>query len=244
MAALAACAKAPAAPTEVVPARSLEPAPEPAPEPAATPAAPPAAPAGDEVRPPVATDLAEYARDIPGDGPLVATITTSEGALHCELHADRVPMTVANFIGLATGKKPWRHAETGEVMRGTPFYDGLTVHRVAPGYIIQMGCPVGNGTGGPGYEFADEVVFGQRHVPGVLAMANRGPGTNGSQFFILSVSAPQLASSYTVFGQCAEVDLVRAIMKLGTGDGPPRVPVTITSIAIERAPTPTTPPAR
>src|SRR5688572_20014402 len=111
MAALAACAKAPAAPTEVVPAASLEPEPEPQPA-----AAPPAPPAGDEVRPPVATDLAEYARDIPGDGPLVATITTSEGAFHCELYADRVPMTVANFIGLATGKKPWLHPRTGEVM--------------------------------------------------------------------------------------------------------------------------------
>jgi peptidyl-prolyl cis-trans isomerase A (cyclophilin A) len=232
--ALAACAKAPAAPTETVPESTL------APE--AAPASAPAAGATGDVRPPVAADLAEYTRDIPGDGPLIATIATSQGDFHCELYGDRAPMTVANFVGLATGKKPWKDPKSGEVMRGKPFYDGLTVHRVVPGFVIQTGCPLGNGTEGPGYEFADEVSPDLPHVPGVLAMANKGPHTNGSQFFILGVAAPQLDQSYSVFGRCAELDLVQKIMALGRGDAPPDPPVTVTRVSIERAATPTAAP--
>jgi peptidyl-prolyl cis-trans isomerase A (cyclophilin A) len=169
------------------------------------------APAG-EVRAPVAADLAEYVKDIPGTGPLMATIETSLGTIHCRLYGDQVPMTVANFVGLATGKKPWRNPKTGEVMKGVPFFDGLVFHRVIPDFMIQGGDPLGRGVGGPGYEFADEFVDGLGlDKPGVLASANAGPDTNGSQFFITEKATPWLTHHHTVFGQCKEVDVVKKI---------------------------------
>ena len=99
--------------------------------------------------------------------------------------ADKAPMTVANFVGLATGKKPWRRSKTGELEKSKPFYDGIIFHRVIPDFMIQGGDPLGTGIGGPGYEFDDEIrPEPQARQPGTLAMANAGPVTNGSQFFI------------------------------------------------------------
>jgi peptidyl-prolyl cis-trans isomerase A (cyclophilin A) len=189
----------------------------------------------EDLRPPVAGDLAAYVADLPGDGALVATIETTEGTLTCELFGDGAPITVANFVGLATGKKTWRHPRTGEIQRGVPYYDGLTIHRVVPGFVIQGGDPLGNGTGGPGYEFGIEVSSALRHTAGALSMANAGPEHNGSQFFVTASAQPRLDGGYSVFGQCAEVDTVNAIANLGSDDGAPSRTVTTTRVTIGRA---------
>ena len=116
---------------------------------------------------------------------LVASIETSKGTIKIDLFADETPMTVANFVNLA--------------QRG--FYDGLNFHRVIANFMIQGGCPLGTGTGSPGYRFGDEFVPSLRHdAPGKLSMANAGPGTNGSQFFITHVPTPHLDNAHTVFG--------------------------------------------
>jgi peptidyl-prolyl cis-trans isomerase B (cyclophilin B) len=118
--------------------------------------------------------------------PLRATIHTSKGDIHLVLHADKTPMTVANFVNLA--------------QQG--FYSNKTFHRVIANFMIQGGCPQGTGTGGPGYKFEDEIVPSLKHdTPGVLSMANAGPGTNGSQFFITHVPTPWLDGKHTVFGK-------------------------------------------
>ena len=117
---------------------------------------------------------------------LIATFTTSRGPIRIKLHDEKAPMTVANFVNL--------------VQRG--FYNGLSFHRVIPDFMIQGGCPKGTGTGGPGYRFEDECRADLRHdKPGVLSMANAGPGTNGSQFFITHVATPWLDGKHTVFGE-------------------------------------------
>lgn len=173
----------------------------------------PAGADGAKVRPPTAADLATYTKDLAGDGPLTATIETNHGTIHCELLADRAPMTVANFVGLARGLHPWRDVK-GKT-RTEPFFDGLTFHRVIPEFMIQGGDPAGTGGGGPGYEFADEIHAANKHDrPGVLSMANAGKGTNGSQFFITEKPTPQLDKKHTVFGHCREIDVVKTIARL------------------------------
>jgi peptidyl-prolyl cis-trans isomerase B (cyclophilin B) len=122
---------------------------------------------------------------IPNVSTLNAVITTSRGTIRVALADDRAPMTVANFANLARRK----------------FYDGLSFHRVIPDFMIQGGCPEGSGRGGPGYRFGDEVTTGLRHDQGVLSMANAGPGTNGSQFFITHTATPWLDGKHTVFGK-------------------------------------------
>jgi peptidyl-prolyl cis-trans isomerase A (cyclophilin A) len=190
---------------------------------------------GAEVRPPVAADLAEYTKDIPGQGPLTAAIETSMGTFHCELFADKAPITVANFIGLATGKKPWRNLKTQSVEVGKPYYDGLIFHRVIPGFMIQGGDQLGVGRGDAGYKFDDEVNNGLTMKPGTLAMANAGPGTNGSQFFITEGAPAHLNNRHTIFGQCKEVDLVTKIENVPTGPGDrPNTPVTINKITFSK----------
>ena len=203
----------------------------------------PVAPVGgsDTVRPPVAADLATYLKSVGGKGTLRADIVTSMGTFHCVLFEKEAPMTVANFVGLATGQKPWEHPSTGKVTTGTPFYNGLIFHRVIPGFMVQGGDPLFNGTGGPGYNFADEIAPSLKmDRGGLLAMANAGPGptgggTNGSQFFITETGATWLTGKHTIFGSCDEVDLVKKIT--GVPKGPndkPTTPVTITKVAISR----------
>ena len=185
------------------------------PPPAEKPGAAPIAQAPDTVRPPVAADLAEYTKDLPGNGTkLLAKFETSMGVINCELFPDKAPMTVANFVGLATGKKPWMNPKTGNVEQGKPFFDGLIFHRVIPEFMIQGGDPLGRGTGGPGYQFGDEFGQGDNMVPGTLAMANAGPSTNGSQFFITETGPNWLNGKHTIFGQCKEIDLVKQIARV------------------------------
>ncbi|MDO5067376.1 MAG: peptidylprolyl isomerase [Propionibacteriaceae bacterium] len=165
-----------------------------------------------------------------------ATLHTSMGDIVVELFDDQSPATVANFVGLAGGTKEYRDAKTGETRTGN-FYDGVTFHRVIDGFMIQGGCPLGTGTGGPGYQFADE--FHPEHAfdrPYLLAMANAGPGTNGSQFFITVVPTPHLNRRHTIFGEVtdeASKAVVDAIATTPTDQRDrPVTPVVINSVTL------------
>jgi peptidyl-prolyl cis-trans isomerase A (cyclophilin A) len=130
-----------------------------------------------------------------------ATLKTSMGDIVVELFDEKAPKTVANFIGLATGTKEWTDPKTGEKLK-RPLYSGTIFHRVIPGFMIQGGDPLGNGTGGPGYRFEDEFHPELKHnKSGILSMANAGPGTNGSQFFITHKATPWLDGKHSVFGE-------------------------------------------
>jgi len=194
----------------------------------------------DVVRPPTKDDLEQYTRDLPGSGTLVAAIETNQGTLHCDLLADKAPLAVANFIGLATGKKAWLDPQTNIVEHGKRFYDGLTFHRVIPEFMIQGGDPMGRGVGGPGYTFANEIAQGTAMEPGALAMANaglgpNGSGTNGSQFFVMEGSRPDLVARHTIFGQCHELDVVKKIARVPRDEmDKPSTAVTITRVSFTR----------
>jgi peptidyl-prolyl cis-trans isomerase A (cyclophilin A) len=145
--------------------------------------------------------LEQATEGLSGKGKLTATITTSQGALTCELYEDKAPITVANFVGLARGLRPFQ-APNGEWVK-KPGYDGTTFHRIIKGFMIQGGDPSGTGAGQPGYVIPDEIWEGASHNQrGQLCMANRGPNTNGMQFFIMDGSAPHLDGGYTIFGKC------------------------------------------
>ena len=139
-----------------------------------------------------------------------AELDTSMGDILCELAPDKAPATVANFVGLAEGTKRWTHPGTGRPME-QPLYDGTIFHRVLPGFMIQGGDPLGTGMGGPGYRIDDEFHPELRHQPGALSMANSGPDTGGSQFFITEVATPHLDGRHAVFGQCEPLSLIRDI---------------------------------
>jgi len=141
--------------------------------------------------------------------PFVATIRTSDGPLRCVLFPHKAPVTVANFVGLSKGHISWVHPETGERM-DTALYPGTILHRVIPEFMIQGGDPTGTGAGHPGYRFPDEIHPTLRFdKPGVLAMANSGANTNGSQWFITEVATPHLTGRHTIFGQCDDVSVQR-----------------------------------
>jgi peptidyl-prolyl cis-trans isomerase A (cyclophilin A) len=146
-----------------------------------------------------------------------ATLETSMGPIRVRLFPDTAPKTVENFIGLATGTKPWRNPATG-AQEQAPLYEGTIFHRVIPNFMIQGGDPLGTGRGGPGYQFEDEVDGPRRFDrPGHLAMANAGPGTNGSQFFITQVPTPWLDGKHTIFGEVVEgMEVVDAMAKVQT----------------------------
>jgi peptidyl-prolyl cis-trans isomerase A (cyclophilin A) len=135
--------------------------------------------------------------------PRFATLHTSLGKIKVELYGEKAPETVANFVGLAQGTKEFADPETGKPTR-RKFYDGTIFHRVIPNFMIQGGDPLGNGRGGPGYEFKNEYSDLRFDQPGRLAMANRGPNTNGSQFFITTAVTPHLGNGYTIFGQVVQ----------------------------------------
>jgi peptidyl-prolyl cis-trans isomerase A (cyclophilin A) len=186
-------------------------------------------------RPPTADDLAAYTGDLKGKGPLTATIVTNHGTIRCELAEDKAPMTVANFIGLARGKHPWWDGKAEEAVT-RPYYDGLTFHRVIPGFMIQGGDPDGVGSGGPGYEFDDEIHPDLRHDrAGVMSMANAGKGTNGSQFFITDGAPAHLDGRHTVFGHCKDTAVVKKIAGVATGPNDrPAKPVVMKKVTIQR----------
>jgi peptidyl-prolyl cis-trans isomerase A (cyclophilin A) len=168
---------------------------------------------------------------------MTATFTTSEGTFKIKLFDDKAPKTVANFTGLAEGTKEWTDPKSRQKVK-RPFYDGLIFHRVIDDFMIQGGCPLGNGTGDPGYRFEDEFGPGLAHSgEGFLSMANAGPDTNGSQFFITLVPTPWLDGKHAIFGQVVEgIDVVRKIGKTQTGaQNRPVTPITINSVKIERA---------
>lgn len=194
---------------------------------------PTTAPSNTEVlRAPTPTELDGFLAGLPGAGPLTATIHTTAGDINCSLNVRYAPRTVANFVGLAMGKVPWRAADGG-LRRGIPFYDGLTFHRAVPGFMIQGGDPKGNGSGGPGYQFANETSPDISHVKGTISMANAGPDTNGSQFFIMDGAATRLDGSYNAFGHCTSPDVVAAIARMPTNGDRLIAPVTIRSIEIK-----------
>lgn len=147
-----------------------------------------------------------------------AIIETSMGNIEVELFAEESPITVENFVGLAEGKKEFIDPKTGEKTKRR-FYDGLTFHRVIPEFMIQGGCPLGTGTGGPGYRFQDETDNGLAFdKPGLLAMANAGPNTNGSQFFITEVKTPWLTGHHTIFGQVVSSKDLEVVKKIARVD--------------------------
>jgi peptidyl-prolyl cis-trans isomerase A (cyclophilin A) len=165
-----------------------------------------------------------------------AIFETSQGNIVIRLLEAEAPKTVANFVGLAEGTKEFLNEKTGQKEK-RPYYDGLGFHRVIPQFMIQGGCPIGTGTGGPGYKFADEFHPSLKHSkPGKLSMANAGPGTNGSQFFITVAATPWLDNRHTIFGEVVEgQDVADKISNLPRdGSDRPRTPVTINKLRIER----------
>jgi len=168
---------------------------------------------------------------------LYAHFTTSEGNFTVRLFDAETPNTVANFTGLAEGSKEWTDPRSGRKVK-TPYFNGTVFHRVIDGFMIQGGDPLGQGTGGPGFTFADEFHPKLRHSKaGILSMANRGPDTNGGQFFITLAATPWLDDKHSVFGEVVEgMDVVTRIGGIATtkpGDRPVK-PITVESVTIEK----------
>lgn len=147
--------------------------------------------------------LEDATKGLPASGQLVAEIHTEQGKLTCELYEDKAPITVANFVGLARGLRPFKDPNSGEWVK-RPAYNGTVFHRIIKGFMIQGGDPTGTGRGEPGYVFPDEIWEGAKHDQrGLLCMANRGANTNGMQFFIMDGAKQHLDGGYTIFGKCA-----------------------------------------
>ena len=166
-----------------------------------------------------------------------ADFATSLGAFRIQLFVDRAPQTCTNFIQLAEGSVTWKNP-VNNADEKRPYYDGLVFHRIIAGFMIQGGCPKGEGTGGPGWQFGDEFHPSARHSKaGVLSMANSGPGTNGSQFFITLGPTPHLNDRHSVFGEVVSgMDVITKIGSTPTAAGDrPRTPVTISKVTIVRA---------
>lgn len=172
-------------------------------------------------------DKVDYKEEV---NSLTAVFKTSMGDFEIELFVKDTPETVWNFVNLAEGRQP--------TVKEGPYYNGLIFHRVIRGFMIQGGCPEGSGRGGPGYRFADEFKPGLRHASeGILSMANAGPGTNGSQFFITLAPTPHLDGRHTVFGKVVKgMDVVKKIGDTPTGAmDRPRTDVVINSLEIKRS---------
>ena len=167
---------------------------------------------------------------------LHAQFITTEGTFTVRLFDQQAPNTVENFVGLAEGTKPWTDPRTNQLVT-QPYYDGVIFHRVIDGFMIQSGDPLGQGIGGPGYTFADEFHPTLRHDrPGILSMANRGPNTNGGQFFITLAKTPHLDDRHTVFGEVVDgMDVVRKIGSTRTDERDrPVTTIQIKTIKIQR----------
>ena len=165
-----------------------------------------------------------------------AVFDTTQGTIVVRLFEKEAPQTVANFVGLAEGTKEFKDPKTGQKAK-RPFYDGLIFHRVIPQFMIQGGCPLGTGTGDPGYRFGDEFHKSLKHdKPGKLSMANAGPGTNGSQFFITVAPTPWLDNKHTIFGEVVEgQDVADKISNAPRDSGDrPKTPITLKKVRIER----------
>ena len=155
--------------------------------------------------------LEDATKGLPRKGKLIADVTTEAGKLRCELFDDKAPKAVANFAGLARGLRPFKDPKTSEWVK-RPGYDGTVFHRIIKGFMIQGGDPTGTGAGEPGYVFEDEVWPGATHDRrGLLCMANRGPNTNGMQFFILDGAATHLDRSFTIFGNCGPDSVIEKL---------------------------------
>ena len=162
-----------------------------------------------------------------------ATFETSEGTFKVKLYDDKAPKTVANFVGLATGTQEFVDPRDNQTKQGVPYYDGTIFHRVIPGFMIQGGDPLGRGTGGPGYQFADEVGdFTVFDHPAILAMANSGPDTNGSQFFITEGTPDHLNGKHSIFGDCDDLELVKKITHVEAKNDKPLTDVVLKTIKI------------
>jgi peptidyl-prolyl cis-trans isomerase A (cyclophilin A) len=176
--------------------------------------------------------LEDATQGLPKGDRLVAEIRTTKGKLACELWPDKAPITVANFVGLARGIRPWKQ---GDTWVKKPLYDGTPFHRVVKGFMIQGGDPAGTGAGGPGYVIPDEIWEGARHdQPGLLCMANRGANTNGSQFFVMDGAAAHLDGGYTIFGKCSPTSLVTEIASVPARGDKAIDPVKIDKVVIRR----------
>jgi peptidyl-prolyl cis-trans isomerase A (cyclophilin A) len=177
--------------------------------------------------------LEEATRGMPPGKTLTATLETSLGTLKCELFPDRAPITVANFVGLSRGLRPFKDKDGTWVKRTA--YDGTTFHRVIKGFMIQGGDPKGTGQGEPGYVIPDERWEGATHDRrGQLCMANRGPNTNGMQFFITDKAAPHLDRSYTIFGQCGPDTVMDKLVNVKVQGDRSLEPTKITKVTISR----------
>jgi peptidyl-prolyl cis-trans isomerase A (cyclophilin A) len=179
--------------------------------------------------------LEDATAGLPGKGPLSAEIDTDLGKLDCDLYEDKAPITVANFVGLARGLRPFK-APDGKWTK-KPAYDGTTFHRVIKGFMIQGGDPSGTGAGEPGYVIPDEVWAGASHDQiGQICMANRGPNTNGQQFFIMDGVAKHLDSGYTIFGKCGPESVIEKLASVEVHGDRSVTPTKIKSIKIKRKP--------
>jgi peptidyl-prolyl cis-trans isomerase A (cyclophilin A) len=168
----------------------------------------------------------------------IATLHTNHGDIKVNLFGLDAPVTVANFVGLSDGTKEWTHPRTGAKNTDTPLYNGVIFHRIIPNFMIQGGDPTGTGMTGPGYKFEDEISEQNFEEPFKLAMANAGPNTNGSQFFITVSKTEWLNGKHTVFGEVADEDsknVVKKIAAVKTGpQDKPLEDVVINSISIEK----------
>lgn len=187
--------------------------------------------------------------NVPGSGQLYARLHTTQGTIVVRLEEEKAPTTVKNFVGLATGTMTWRDPKTNHEMTGTSMYAGVRFHRVIPDFMVQVGDPLSRhadmagrwGTGGPGYRFGDEFHPTLKHDgPGVLSMANSGPGTNGSQFFITERATPHLDGKHSVFGRVvAGQDVVNKIARVPRGGGDrPNQDQILESVEVFRSETP------